>query len=200
MMKRYFYIPFLVIVVSSCNIFQTRTPQLPQQGQSNFTPPQLPSIVIQNLQNAIAEKYLDGYLWCLSDTASGNYGGKEFSFEPPSDVFSNYSSVFQGWNRNSESLYFNNFVNYSSSSASPVLTLFNENYVSLSSDSVEYSYDYDLEWPNTLQGFGRSYQGYLQFILVQDDHGNWAIRKWIDSHTSDTLTTWSELKARLYSK
>jgi len=197
MTKRYFYIPFLTIVLSSCNIFQTRTPQPPQEGQSNFAPPQLPSIVIENLKNSIVEKNPEDYLFCLSDTAVGSYGGRRFSFQPPSDVFLSYQSIFQNWNRNSENLYFNNFRNSSSPNSTPALNTTGDIYTNFSSDSVEYAADYDLEWPNTVQGFDQSFHGFMQLYIVQDEHGNWAICKWVDFRTSDSLKTWSELKAKL---
>jgi hypothetical protein len=194
-LERYMMAAFF-LAVSGCGIFDTRQPQSPQQVQSNFIPPTSPDIVITNLKNAIAEKNLDDYLLCLSDTSLGTYGDRRFSFVPPTEVFRQYQSIFANWDRSSESAYFNNLVNQSSSSSTPALTLTSENYLSLSSDSVQYSADYVLLWQTTVPGYSQNFQGYMQFLLGIDKNQNWAIYKWTDLPVGDSSTTWSELKAR----
>ncbi len=185
---------FLVIFVYGCNIFQTRTPQPPQQGQSNYVPPTSPDIVIQNLKNAIAEKSVENYLSCLSDTG---FGGRNFSFVPPSDVYVQYQQIFVNWDKNySERTYFNNLIVRSPATSSPALTLSSENYVSLSSDSVKYTADYSLLWPNNTSGSPQQVEGTLQFFLGIDRNQNWSIYRWIDLKIADSLTTWSILKAK----
>lgn len=177
---------FNLISVSGCDIFQTRTPQPPQQGQSGFLPPTSADIVVQNLINAIATKNVDNYIECLSDTS---FGGRAFSFVPSSDV---NQQLFLNWNENSERAYFNNLAIHSSSSAAPALTLSSQNSESLSSDSVLFSAKYTLLWPNS--SYPQQVQGSLQFYISHDRNQNWAIYRWIDSKT-DTLT-WSDLKAQ----
>lgn len=190
----------IAFLVSGCGLFDTRQAAAPQQGQNNFIPPTAKEIVIENLINAIAEKSVENYMSCLSDTSLGSYGDSQFSFQPPNDISNRYQSIFASWNRVSEDQYFTKFGTYSSTSASPALSLFNSNYILLSSDSIEYTADYDLHWPNSIQGYQQNYDGYLEFFLVQDKNGYWAISKWIDLHTADSLTTWSELKAGLINR
>jgi hypothetical protein len=193
-MSKFLYMSLLIASLSGCDIFQTRTPQPPQQGQTNFIPPTSPDIVIQNLKSAVAEKNVENYLACLSDTS---FGGKRFSFTPPPDIYVQYEQIFFDWDKNSsERTYFNNLIVRSSSTSSPALTLSSENYVPLSSDSVKYIADYVLLWPNNSSGSPQQVKGSLQFFLGVDRNQNWSIYRWIDLKVADSLTTWSVLKAK----
>lgn len=185
---------FIFFFISGCNIFQTRTPQPPQQGQSTYIPPTSPDIVIQNLRSAIAEKSVENYLSCLSDT---NFGARRFSFAPPPDIYVQYQQIFINWDKNYyERTYFNNLIVRSAATSSPALTLSSENYVSLSSDSVKYTANYVLLWPNDASGAPQQVEGSLQFFLGIDLNQKWYIYRWIDLKVADSLTTWSVLKAK----
>jgi hypothetical protein len=169
-----------------CDIFQTRTPQPPQQGRSNFVQPTTASIVIQNLISAVAEKDVDNYISCLSDTS---FGGRAFSFVPSSN---SYSQIFQSWGIEQERAYFNNLRIQSANYAAPALTLSTRDSSQLSSDSVRFSANYILYWPN--RSYPQLVKGSLRFYLGHDKNQNWSIYRWEDSKT-DTLT-WSDLKAQ----
>ena len=182
----------MVVLFFGCGIFETRQPQPPQQGQSNFIPPTSPDIVVQNLKNAISEKSVENYLSCLSDPT---FGGRTFSYVPPSDVYRQYQSIFVNWDKNSESAYFNNLIVESSATSSPALTLSSESLTGPYGDSAIYSANYTLLWPNKVPGDPQSVQGNLQFFLGVDNSQNWAIYRWIDSRVGDSLT-WSDMKAR----
>ncbi|HUI28742.1 MAG TPA: hypothetical protein VLX91_00905 [Candidatus Acidoferrales bacterium] len=185
---------FCFTFLSGCNIFQTRTPQQPQQGQSDFIPPTSSDIVIQNLKSAVAEKNVDNYLSCLSDT---NFGGRKFTFVPAVNISSQYAQIFANWDKDySERTYFSNLAVYSSATASPALTLSSENYTSLSSDSVKYTANYILLWPNSASGSPQQAEGNLQFFLGVDRNQNWSVYRWIDTKLTDSLPTWSEMKAK----
>ena len=187
MIRSYIILIVMLTMISGCDLFETRQPQPPQQGQSNFIPATSASIVVQNLINAIADMNVDNYLSCLSDSS---FGGRTFSFVPSSDAI---QPIFQYWDKNSEQTYFNNLIIQSSSSASPALTLSSQNFNALSSDSVFFSANYTLLWPN--KSYQPLVQGSLQFYLGHDKNQNWSIYRWIDSK-SDTSLTWSDLKAQ----
>jgi hypothetical protein len=180
------------VILYGCDIFQTRTPQPPQQGQSNFIPATSPDIVMQNLRNAIAEKNVNNYLSCLSDTS---FGGRKFTFVPPPDVYRQYAQIFLAWDKNSEQAYFDNLTVQSSATSSPALTLSSVSLTGPIGDSATYSATYSLLWPNKVSGYPQSVEGNLQFYLGVDKNQNWAIYKWIDLRVADSLT-WSEMKAR----
>ncbi len=181
----------LILLAAGCGIFETRQPQAPQQGRSDFQPPTSPDIVIQNLENAISDRNVDNYLSCLSDT---NFGGRTFVFVPTADVYRQYQYIFANWDKNSERAYFNNLAVQSSSSASSALVLSSEN-LTLQGDSALFNADYTLIWPNKVSGYPQQVEGNLQFFLGIDRNQNWSIYRWIDSGTGDSLT-WSDMKAR----
>lgn len=179
---------FVAVMFSACNIFQTRTPQPPQQGQSNFIPATSPDSVIANLENAIEEEVPENYVACLSDSS---FGGRDYSFSPSSDVD---QRIFLNWTKASEYSYFSNVKVHSLSSARPALILSAQNSQPLGfgSDSVLFSANYTLLWPNT--NYPDQVRGSLQFYLGRNNSGIWSIYRWVDLK-SDTIT-WSDLKAQ----
>ena len=192
-MKKRFAVTFLsIFFISGCGIFETRQPQPPQQGRTDFLPPTSPNTVIQNLVNSIADRNVDNYISCLSDTS---FGGRSFSFVPPADVYNQYRSIFLNWDKNSERAYFNNLTSQSSNSSSSALILSSANLTYQGSDSAIYNANYTLLWPNKVPGYPQQAQGNLQFSLGIDRNQNWSIYHWVDSRVGDSLT-WSEMKAR----
>ena len=181
-----------VLLVSGCGIFETRTPEAPQQGRSDFQPPTSPDIVVQNIENAIADRDVNNYMACLSDTI---YGGKAFTFVPSANAVRQYASIFQNWDKNSEQSYFNNLISQSSTTSSAALLVSSEELVAQGTDTYIYSANYTLIWPNKVSGNPQQVQGNLQFSLGVDRNQNWAIYRWVDSGVGDSLT-WSDLKAR----
>jgi hypothetical protein len=182
----------LLILFSGCNIFQTRTPEPPQQGRSDFLPPTSPDIVVQNLQNAISDRNVINYIACFSDPTSG---GQSFSFMPSPRAASQYRAIFQNWDISSEQSYFNNLISQSSTSSSSALVLSSIQLVPYT-DSAYYSANYTLLWPNKVASNLQQVQGNLQFYLGVNPNGSWSIYRWVDSGTSDTVKTWSDLKAQ----
>ncbi len=193
MTKSHVIILLQLLFLSGCGIFETRTPEPPQQSRSDFQPPTTAGTVIDNLKNAITDLDVTNYLACLSDTS---FGGKVFSFSPSAKAASQYGAIFQAWDKTSEQNYFNYLKSYSVSSSSPVLTLSNETLVPQSSSTYYYSADYTLLWPNKSSTNLQQVQGNLQFYLGIDNNQNWSIYKWVDTGTSDTVKTWSDLKAQ----
>jgi len=188
MMKSSGILIMALVVISGCGLFETRQPESPQQGQSGFLPPTTSDVVIQNLTNAIEGKNVDNYLSCLSDT--------KFSFVPPPDVYSHYQSVFLMWDKSSEGAYFRNLVAQSANLATPALNLYSTNLTSPQGDSVQYTANYTLSWPNKLSNYPQQVEGYLQLTIGVDGSGNWSITRWIDSRLVSDSLTWSDMKAR----
>lgn len=191
MTKKCFLLFAFAMLISGCNIFETRTPEPPQQAQSDFLPPTIYSIVIENLQNAIADRNVNNYVACFSDPTTG---GRPFTFQPSPTAGRQYQSIFLTWDISSERGYFNNLVSQSSSSATPSLVLVPVE-DQPGADSAYYSANYTLIWPNKNSSAPQQVQGNLQFYLSVNSSGNWSIYRWVDSGTSDTVKTWSDLKA-----
>lgn len=182
----------ILLFLSGCNIFQTRTPEPPQQGRSDFIPPTSPDIVVQNLQNAISDRNVINYVACFSDPTSG---GRNFSFIPSPRAASQYQAIFQGWSVAQEQSYFNNLISQSSTSSSSALILSSVQLVPYT-DSAYYSANYTLLWPNKVASNLQQVEGNLQFYIGVNPSGSWSIYRWVDSGTSDTVKTWSDLKAQ----
>ena len=191
MIRRLVFLFCFVMLASGCGIFETRQPQAPQQGRTDFQPPTSPDIVVQNFVNSIADRNVDNYLSCLSDTS---FGGRPFVFMPTADVYRQYQYIFASWDKNSERAYFNNLAVQSSSSASSALILSSEN-LTLQGDSALFNADYTLIWPNKVFSYPQQVEGNLQFSIGIDRNQNWSIYRWIDSRVGDSLT-WSDMKAR----
>ncbi len=180
------------LLLFSCNIFQTRTPEPPQQGRSDFLPPTQPDIVVENLVNSISDRNVNNYISCFSDPSSG---ARPFTFLPSPNAASQYRAIFQDWTVSSEQSYFNNLISQSPTSSSSALVLSNVQLV-LGSDSAYYSANYTLLWPNKLASNLQDVRGNLQFYIGVNPSGSWSIYRWVDSGTSDTSKTWSDLKAQ----
>lgn len=181
----------VLLSLSGCGIFETRTPQPPGQSRTDFIPPTSPDIVISNLKSSISDQNVDNYVACLSDTS---FGGARFEFVPPVDVIGQYRSIFVDWSVNSERSYFNNLKVQTSGSATATLTLSSES-MTFQGDSAIYNANYVLFWPHKVAGIPQEARGNLQFFLGVDRNRNWSIYRWIDSRVGNNFT-WSELKAR----
>ncbi|MEM4271342.1 MAG: hypothetical protein QXO70_04595, partial [Candidatus Pacearchaeota archaeon] len=67
-----------------------------------------------------------------------------------------------------------------------------ENYSSLSGDTLLYTANYFINVPHN-SSEPKSYAGNLQFNMVRDSRSNWSIYFWKDTR-SGSLPSWSELK------
>ena len=83
-----------LMLASGCNLFEPRDPEPPSQSSDSFIPPTDPDIVIENLQNAIAQKNSVNYVRCIADPSRT---ARLFEFFPSPDAGSRYASVFATW-------------------------------------------------------------------------------------------------------
>jgi len=86
-MKNIFLIVFISIGLTGCFLFETRTPELPDQSSGNFIPPTSPDIVLENFTQAIKNKNADHYEACFIDSG--------YTFIPSSDANTQFPSFFQ---------------------------------------------------------------------------------------------------------
>ncbi|MCX7611294.1 MAG: hypothetical protein N2043_06875 [Ignavibacterium sp.] len=186
---------FFLIIFSlvSCDLFNTREPQAPVQGRSNFIPPTEPQIVIQNLKNSFLDKNVQNYLACLVDTIFVN---KKFKFLPSSEAASSFAFLVLDWNISDERKYFNSVVSKVPKDFPISLNLNDENYSSLTADTLVYTASYFINVPHS-SSEPKNYAGNVQFNLVRDSRSNWSIYYWKDTRSSN-LPSWSELKGYFY--
>jgi len=187
-MKNYLYNIVLFFLLISCNLFTPRDAEEPIDDISNFQPPTTPEIVIENFSNAILERNKINYTQCLG----GN--NLEYNFVPAAEVQANYPSIFNWWDINSESSYFNNLIiqtdKYSASSVT-----FSNITRQPTSDSVLYQASYNLNFQHSATDIPKVVNGNLQFMIKRDRNNNWYITRWVDFKVQNQFS-WSDLKVR----
>ncbi|MEJ5285852.1 MAG: hypothetical protein CH6_2949 [Candidatus Kapaibacterium sp.] len=195
-MKRIFTSFLIVLLTSlcSCNLFQTRTPEEPNENSSNFPPATTPQTLVDNFTKSINQKNIAIYQNCLIQNIS------LFKFYPSADAFSIYSNIFQNWNLNSEITFARNLFSKFSNEESPEFIVNNPSFSSYSTDSTVFVADYELVINSKDNSINNSYQGTMQLVLVLDNSGLWKIVKWFDFRKqTESFQTISFLKAKLNS-
>jgi hypothetical protein len=188
-----------LVVIAGCDIFSTRSAEMPTQPRSDFTPAATEDILIQNLINSLKDKDVNTYLICLSDTLTG----KEFQFLPSSEAAAQYPSLTDNWNRKSEEDYFKNLSIKTKDNSQITLSL-TESSRNNFGDSTFYTATYTLSVPfvnSSSDIITKIYEGTLTFKMVRDDRtAVWSIYYWQDNKnsTSNSNPSWSDLKGSSY--
>lgn len=187
----------MLILISACNLFSTRSPETPDTGKSSYQLPTSASIVISNFKNSIIEKNVDNYILCFADTSQGDK--RNYIFFASSEANALYSSVFQNWKINSERQYFNSLINKTPQDNFPTIIFSNSRFDIIVPDSAVFTTDYYLYINHTESTISKKFAGTLQFSISPKSSGLWSIYQWIDSSPSgiDTIkSTWSMMKAQ----
>ena len=194
-MKKIFFLTIILLPLSACDLFTTRNAENPDQTRSNFQPPVEPAIVIENLKSSLSDKNLKNYIACFVDTI---FADQTYNFSASSEAISLYQIFVQGWGLNEERRYFSSVTNRVPVDFPISLSLSNENYSSLSGDSLVYSATYSLNLPvSSSDPVPQNYAGNLQFNMLRDSRSEWVIYYWKDTK-SESLPSWSELKGSFY--
>jgi len=171
-------------------LFETRDVEPPSEQRSTFTQPTSPDIVLSNITFAIAEKNLDNYMRCFTDT---NFSPRVFKFFPDANSQVNYP-IFLTWNLNSERIYYSNLI--ISTNASTTSNLFSDNIIFNNAiDSAIIDLDYILVYNHNRENVTKQAKGKLRFIMGTDSRSLWSIHTWYDFLDASNDTTWSVVKA-----
>ena len=178
-----------LVAPCGCGIFDPREPEPPGQGGLGFVPATVPSIVISNLKNAIAQKNIDNYVRNFPDP---NLTGVPFTFVASTEASSIYPNVRE-WSFTDEREYFQNLVakadGFSDLSLAPLDSI-------IGSNQATYNFDYILTFQHTdAETFPTTARGNLLFVLVPDATNIWLISSWSDFSNSEDIT-WSSFKGR----
>ncbi len=176
----------IVMVVASCNLFETRDPEDP--GTTTvpvFIQPDRPQDVIQNLQNAVRALNLNTYRLCLTES---------FEYQPSSVAQSSNPDLWQGWGFAEEEVYFNNMRAEAEGLSGHELQLENRNPPSISQDQAIYEKNYRITVQHNRQGLPVTAEGRMRLFLTRDESGNWAIETWTDI-SGESDFTWSDFRA-----
>ncbi len=181
-----------LITLAGCNLFEPREAEPPSQSGFQYLPRTFPANVVFNLQNAVGQKDVAGYIACFTDSTRSS---SSFSFIPSADAADIYGTVLRNWSYQQEQSYFQTLVakrkqpqSYSN------LTLITRDSIASGNESMTYSCDYTLTFEHTEPNFTQTTRGTLQFTLV-NDNSHWSIARWIDLKTTGDLT-WSSFKGK----
>lgn len=180
---------FLIITFNGCDLFNTRTPDQPDQPRSNYEVAVSTEILLKNFTNALSEKNVQNYLNCFSDSS---FSGKEYQFIPSAGSSSLYPVLLDSWSKKSEEQYFNNLISHIEPDLPITFTKNNENTSFSGDNSIVYTASYFLVVPHNDE-IPKNFEGELQFYLIRDSRQVWTICSWRDIKSSQNAS-WSELK------
>jgi len=199
----------LTFIITSCDLFSTRTPEPPDLGATFiWTPASTPGILLDNFKGTLEVLDASNYVKCflgINDTAVS--GDKTpFSFKPRPGLDAASQSIFLQWTIQSEQ----NFLTKLKSSlvASPRLTATFTNTITDQSNSnaATITSDYLILLPiQSNSSIPASISGHLIFnvVLVTTEQATkeWRIVTWTDDFisSSGTANTFTDLKVQLHS-
>ena len=179
-----------IIVICGCGLFDSRSVEPPSEPRSTYLQPTSPDIVITNLNFAIAEKNLDNYLRCFTDS---NFSQRRFRYFPDAISLSSYP-MFQTWSLTNERNYYSNLISFTNTNSSSNLFLSNTTFNS-GIDSAIVDSDYILIFDHNKQNVAKISKGKLRFIMGVDSRSLWSVHGWYDFINQNNDTTWSVIKA-----
>lgn len=191
-MRDLFFI-LLILFAYSCNIFETRSPEEPDQSPVAFPPATNPEQLIQNFTNSIKYKRTQNYSDCLIND-------QRFNFNASSDALALFQSIFYRWNYQDEIQSFQSLVSNLGSQNLISISLDKISYNYTSPDSIIFNANYSLSFVLGQLSKNEHYSGAMQMTLVPTNEGVYKILRWSDfqSNKDTLLQTWSILKARFY--
>jgi hypothetical protein len=177
----------LVLFINCKSPFATRETEEPINARSNREIPSSPDVVLRNLQNAILDKNVSDYMYCLTSKP------ENFTFIPDEFVRQNNPTVFITWGLEAEKNYMNQVRNYVPRDSLSRL-FFNEISSEVFADSAIMQRKYSLILGHTYKGnVPHEVSGQAIFWIFKDE-GHWFIRKWVDIGDQEK-PNWSTLKA-----
>jgi len=181
-----------LLLLTACDIFETRNAEDPEKSRSNYTTPGEPEILIQNLINSFSDKDADNYVKSFSDPAFSN---KVFFFLPTSSALQTWSNLWIDWNVDKEFQYFQNLITAAPEDL-PITLIFTDEFYSPFGDSLNYTAGYSIDVPQS-NAESLNYSGNIKFGMVRDMRDTWAIYFWQDNAISESHS-WSDLKGISY--
>lgn len=182
----YIILPFIFI---SCDLFNTRPAEGPNQTKSNYTPPIEPKDLISNIINSFTDKNTDNY----SKSFDLSLTDKSFSFVPSSSAQIAYQGIWTDWDTESERQYFSSIITTLPNAELIRLSLSTkESSFSRLGDSTKYSSHYTISIPQ-INSEDLFYEGNVEFTMILDSRQLWVIYYWKDNAIGDS-PSWSDLK------
>jgi len=180
-------------VATSCNLFETRSPEEPDQSPVAFFPATNPTQLIQNFTNSIKYKRPQNYSDCLIND-------QRFNFSASADAFAQYQSIFNRWTYQDENRFFQSLVSNVSSQNLISISFDKISFNYASPDSIIFNANYEISFVLKQSSKSDNYPGSMQMTFVPTSDGVYKILRWSDypSKNDSLIPTWSTLKARFY--
>lgn len=179
------------LVFSSCSLFEPRVPEDPSNAGVVWLAPTSPDIVVENMQSALSGSsalYFD----CLTES---------FVFYADTSDINNYSSYnFSDWNKTVETstvtAMYGQVPVDSTITSDFQLDMSHPDPVAPTDSATIYRL-YNITVPQTQHsGTGSPAVGIVEFHMVEDSIGLWAVQEWHDVRHEDTnWATWAVAKA-----
>jgi len=180
-------------VATSCNLFETRSPEEPDQSPVAFFPATNPTQLIQNFTNSIKYKRPQNYSDCLIND-------QRFNFSASADAFAQYQSILNRWTYQDENRFFQSLVSNVSSQNLISISFDKISFNYASPDSIIFNANYEISFVLKQSSKSDNYAGSMQMTFVPTSDGVYKILRWRDypSKNDSLIPTWSTLKARFY--
>lgn len=190
--KPILYLHFLILI-AACDIFQTRTPQEPDDSSTDFQPASTHYILFTNFNNSFSRLNVEYYSDCFSDDNQTNHS--QYTFFPDADALARYGILYTNWNKDSEKQFLQGLRSSMPTGAFPILNWKSKKYDIITSDSAVFVGEYAIQIKQ--KDNDDNYAGISRLVFSRNQNGLWYIKSWSDfRNPSDTLPTWSILKAK----
>lgn len=173
----------LALLVTAC--FRTREVEPPDQVSSDWISPTDYTILLDNMERAIAQKNAQNYLRCFRQDA--------LRFIPATPVYTGNELIWNDWSWQDEQAWYSNALENLGLSSGNSLSFKEVDLQSFSSDSLRYIGDYDLRMNHTDTALTVHFRGQLEFLCKINTYNEWEITRWTDYETRPD-SSWSRLK------
>ena len=203
-----FTLVYLPILLSSCDLFTTRTPQSPDLGSTFiWTPAAIPSNLLDNFKGTIEVLDATNYTKCMIASKDSAVAGTTYSYSvtPRSGLDATSRSIFDLWNTQSEQNFMTKLKGSLVANPRLSVTFSNVNIDQSNSNSARITTDYVVLLPtltNSTIPTAISGSIILQVTLVTTEQATkeWRIVNWSDfSPSAGNSKTFTDLKVQLSS-
>jgi len=190
MKKKLLIIVLLSGIVTSCDLFTTRSPEEPEGSSSGVVAAHTPEALFENMKSALEDGIVENYMACFVDDS---YLNMNYIFTPASGAIINYPNLSE-WGLEKEELYFKTLVSKLKSG-----TDISFDYTITQKDYNQTYYEYSISYTISFQSSSLTgdYQGTSLFKIYTDSRSQCVIVEWQDIK-KENYSCWSDLKGRTY--
>jgi len=179
-------------VLTGCELFETREPELPSGGTSGgWQFPRNPRTVLDNMTNAVGRWSSVDYLRTFT---YDDIEITEYEFIPDPVTVINYPRHFDGWNLERERKHIVLLFNPMLRTDSIAVVNFDIDRETVIGDSAGITARYNLHIGHKNNEAPRQMEGRVEFAMLRGTDGGWIVHRWIDSRIANE-PCWSDLKA-----